>query len=202
MKLKAIVDQIQHETKVVQGDEAKDVTYTSRNTFPNDAAATEAFARSVAKLLDVNGWSTLSQFTADFALHDQAGHLKPQGPVQVGDYIRVDLPGPVPQNWVRVSHLDRQETWAEFTVQPSADPQDSKPDEIAHFFDQDARSTFRVALAGQTISAFEIGQQERINNQEPQAGERAVINTVVAEMGWLFYQKIQWKLLTDYLVHL
>lgn len=202
MKISNVVGQVQHEAKLAQGDEVKDVIYSSQNTFSDEQAAEEAFAHSVTKLLNVNGWSDLSLFASDFALHDPAGQLKPGGSAQMGDYIAITLPGPMPKNWVQIIHLDVQKNRAEFTVQPSHDPTKNKPDETAHFFCQEARSTFRVDRSGQTISAFEIGQQERINNEGPQAGERAIINTVIAEAGWLFYQKIQWKLLTDYLVHL
>ncbi len=200
MKLKSIVDQLQHEVKVMQGEETKDRVYASDRTFPDERAAGDAFATSVAKLLNVNGWSALSSLSASFALYDSAGRAKPNGPASVGDFIQIDLPGPMPTNWVRVIDTSLDEKLAEFTVQPSPDPMANKPDQIEHFFDQQARSTFRVVLDGRTISAYEIGRQEAINNQQPQAGERALVNTFIAETGWLFYQKIQWQLLTDYLV--
>ncbi|MBD2702465.1 hypothetical protein IC229_17585 [Spirosoma sp. BT702] len=202
MKLKAIVEQIQHESKVVQGEATKDMTYESHHTYLDESAAKEAFANSVAKLLNVNGWSDLSSLASDFALYDSIGRQKHAGPVEIDDFIQIGLPGPTPENWVRVISLSRSDNLAEFTVQPCPDPLASKPDQIDHFFAEQARSTFRVKLSGNTISAFEIGQHESINNQQPQAGERGFINTIIAEAGWLFYQKIQWKLLTDYLVHL
>jgi hypothetical protein len=201
MKLKSIADQIQHETNVVQGDETKDKVYSSQNTFPDEAAALDAFERSKEKLWNVNGWSSLSMFTADFVLHDPNGKPKSGGAPQIGDYIQIILPGPTPENWVRVVHTASEEKRAEFTVQPSKDPREKQSDEVKHFFHSEASSTFRVELAGNTISAFEIGKQEGINNQGAQAGDRGIINTVIAEGGWLFYQKIQWDLLTDYLVH-
>lgn len=202
MKLQNALDRIQYETDLLQGEETRDVSYTSEHTFPNESTAREAFAQSVTKLLNVNGWSALSSFTADFILHGPTGEPKAGGPPQPGDYIQIRLPGPMPENWVSVTHTDMNENRAEFTVQPSHDPHETDPSKIEHFFHQQARSTFRVELAGNTITASEIGKNEGINNQEPQAGNRAAINTVIAEAGWLFYQKIQWKYLTDYLVHL
>lgn len=202
MKLKAIVDQIQHEAHVLTGGEMKDRQYTSQNEFPDEATAQEAFRLSIEKLLTVDGWSDLSVLTADFHLHDHTGTPKPGGGPQRGDYIQIVLPGPAPENWVRVVHTATEEKRVEFTVQPSSDPRKKLSGEVEHFFDQQARSTFRVELSGKTITASEIGEHEAINNQGPQAGERGVINTVIAEGAWLFYQKIQWKLLTDYLVHL
>lgn len=200
MKLKTIVDQLQREAKAIQGEATKDSMYVSHATFPDEVAAGEGFTRSVAKLLTVNSWSGLSSISADFALFDSAGQAKPDGLVEVDDYIRIVLPGPTPENWVRVILVSLDTKRAEFTVQPSPDPMTNEPAQVDHFFTDQARSMFRVELVGRTISAFQLGQQEGINNQQPQAGNRALINTVIAETGWLFYQKIQWQLLTDYLV--
>lgn len=202
MDLKSIADKVQHEVNVVQGDEARDVSYVSQNTFANDVETDNAFARSVDKLLHVNGWSGLSTFTADFLLHDQHGQRKPDGKAEVGDYIKIVLPGPMPENWVRVIDCSAQENCVDFTVQPTHDPGRTNADKVEHFFSAEARSIFRVERAGTTITASEIGRDETINNQQPAAGDRAIVNTAIAEGGWLFYQKLQWKLLTDYLVHL
>jgi hypothetical protein len=93
---------------------------------------------------------------------------------------------------------------AEFTVQPSGEPSqggDEAGEEIEHFFRKEARSTFRVQLQGNTLIASEIGRHESINNQGAEAGNRAVINTVIAKGGWALGQKLQWQKLTDYLVH-
>lgn len=204
MKQQPVIDQLKHETKAVQGEATKDKTYSSQNTFPDEATARKAFAQSVEKLLNVNGWSGLSAFTADFSLYDSIGREKPAGPVQQGDYIQILLPGPTPENWVRVTDVASGERCVQFTVQPSHDPGSSHPEQTEHFFSEQARSTFRVELVGNTIRAAEIGRDESINNQQPEAGSlgRALVNTVIAEGGWLFYQKLQWQLLTNYLVHL
>ena len=194
-------EQVQTERELTGGERAKDLTYGSHRTYGDERLAAEAFPCSVTKLFDVAGWSSLGILSADFALYDSAGRDKPAGGVDTGDFVRITLPGPVPENWVRVIYTFRDDKRAEFTVQPCPDPMTDKPDQIDHFFDQQARSTFRVMRDGCTISAVEMGQHEAINNQQPQAGERAFINTLIAEAGWLFYQKIQWKLLTDYLVH-
>ena len=202
MENDAISDQIQHEAKAVQGEASKDKIYASERMFADEDAARNAFAESVCRLLNVIGWSDLSHFTADFVLYDPYGKPKPDELVQVGDYIAIVLPGPVPKNWVRVNNLVMEEDEVAFTVQPCPDPTENEPGKIAHFFDKTARSTFRLERFGATIRACQIGEHEIINNHDAQAGDRAIINTVIAEAGWLFYQKIQWKLLTDYLVQL
>lgn len=202
MKTKSIVDKTHHEVRALVGQATKDVRYSSQHTYSHESVARDAFERSVNKLLHVNGWSDLSVFTADFALHNQAGEPKPDGFPDVGDYIEITLPGPMPKNWVQVVHTVREPNRVEFTVRPSTEPQPENPNVIEHFFADTSSSTFRVELAGTTLTASEIGQNESINNQEPQAGDRATINTLIAEGGWLLYQKIQWKHLTNYLVHL
>ena len=40
-----------------------------------------------------------------------------------------------------------------------------------------------------------------INNKGEEAGDRKMINTLLAETGRVGFQQFQWKLLTDYLVH-
>jgi hypothetical protein len=66
---------------------------------------------------------------------------------------------------------------------------------------KEATSTFRVQRRGKSIYAYEIGKNEGINNEEEDAGNRKLINTLFAEGGWAGVQKLQWKKLTDYLVH-
>ncbi|UFH53321.1 hypothetical protein [Spirosoma sp. KNUC1025] len=205
MKLKPVLDEIQHELHVLTGDEAKHKTYSSEQTFADEQTALEAFARSKEKLFDVNTWSDLSSFTADFVLYDQTGNRVTYHPPKVGDYIEIDLPGPTPKNWVQVIDVTDEETKAEFTVRPSTRPQpdgQAEGEKIEHFFQSKATSTFRIERDGCTIKAYEIGRNEAINNQGPESGDRAIINTFIAEAGWLFHQPIQWKVLTDYLVHL
>ncbi len=80
--------------------------------------------------------------------------------------------------------------------------QEGNATEIKHFFIKEASSTFRVERHGTLIKALEIGKNEGINNQGPEAGDRTVINTLIAEGGWALFQEMQWDKLTRYLVHL
>ncbi len=198
--MSSILDKILHELKLVRGDASQDMTYQSKRTFLSEAAAQQAFDEAVDRLFHIDAWSDLSTFTADFALHDPQGVPKPDGTPAVGDYILIQLPGPLPENWVRVVNRVQQENWAAFVVRPSHNPQPANPQTIEHFFDGRASSTFLVERTGTTLTASEIGLDESINNQGVQAGDRAAVNVLIAETGWLFYQQFQWKTLTDYLV--
>jgi hypothetical protein len=194
------LDKVWQEGEAIFGDQSKDTTFSSQRTLPDRAGAEVAFARAVAKLFAVDGWSDLSGLTSTFALHDALGQKKAGDSPQVGDYIEIVLPGPLPENWVKVIDLRSDAERAEFTVSPSPAPGQADSPEVKHFFSKEATSTFRVSLRGNTIEAVEIGRNEGINNKGPEAGDRALVNTVVAVGGWAGVQAIQWNKLTDYLV--
>ncbi|GAB3892687.1 hypothetical protein GCM10028803_05770 [Larkinella knui] len=199
MKLTSIIDTIRHGVDLLKGEETVDKTYCSDKTHADEPTAQRAFDRAKEKLFAVDRWSDLSSLTADFHLYDQAGNRKTTGSPVVGDYIKVDLPGPAPENWVKVIHIIDEETRAGFTARPCADPND-KAAETEHFFSDTSTSTFHVEREGLTITACQIGKNERVNNEDAESGNRGAVNTVIAGAGWLFYQKIQWKTLTAYLV--
>ncbi|HLW21461.1 MAG TPA: hypothetical protein VKX33_14115 [Cyclobacteriaceae bacterium] len=202
MVFKKIIKKMQEEKEVILGDATKDKLYSSDNEFPTKEQASTEFKRSIQKLFHVNQWSDMPGITSTFELHDANGEKKPAIRPEVGDYVRIVLPGPVPENWVTVVDIKETEETAEFTVSPSINPTKRREDqdEIQHFFIPEATSTFKVQLADNRISAFEIGRNEGINNAED-AGNRKLLNTLIAEGGWAGVQEFQWNKLTDFLVH-
>ena len=198
----SIADQITKEIEVVKGERSKIKVYNSARAFPDIETAKLEFAKAKKKLFDVNAWSSIPGIgNANFTLHTPAGVRIGTGTATNGDFIKIDLPGPVPYYWVEVLNIKEEEDLAEFTVKPSHDPSQSEKREVTdHFFHEEARSTFRVQRRDNEIVAAEIGTGEEVNNEGREAGKRAVVNTVVAESGWAFFQKNQWKNLTDYLV--
>ena len=202
MNIKKLFSGLKKEAKVIEGEETKDKTYCSENEFPTREEAVDKFQLSVEKLFKVNDWSRLPGVTSKFILYSRYGTEKKFDRPEVKDYLKILLPGPTPENWVMVTNIKSSDSSAEFTVSPSKDPTDKEQDqkEIEHFFIDEATSTFRVELKGNTIKACELGRQEGINNQE-EGGDRKLINTIIAEGGWASFQKVQWKKLTDYLVH-
>jgi hypothetical protein len=204
MALGDFFDKLKKEAKVLQGEEARDKIYSSSNTYPDPAAALRAYRLSEQKLFDVNRWSDLPGINSTFALYDQYGRRVEEGHPNVGYYLLIDIPGPTPENWVRVTEITQEEGMAQFTVHPSERPKAKEEGEeaVEHFFAKEASSTFRVELRDTTLWAYEIGKNEYINNQGEEAGDRALVNTLVAEGGWAGFQKMQWEKLTRYLVHL
>lgn len=204
MSLKDIFNKAKKEVKVVQGEETKDKVYTNENTFADEATAIKEFERAKAKLFDVNGWSRLSGINSTFKLYNRQGQPSNAEMPEVGFYMEIILPASSIENWVQITDLKVTDNLAEFTVHPSEKPkpQAENEAEVEHFFIKEASSTFRVAREGSKLIGYEIGKNEGINNQGEEAGNRAVLNTLVAEGGWALFQEMQWDKLTKYLVHL
>ena len=203
MFLKDIYEKLKKEIKVLQGDETKDKVYCSDHTYPTEAAAQTAFERAKQKLFDVNKWTDLEGINSTFELYDQRGRRSIAGQPEVGFYMKIILPAPAPENWVKITDINQDATSAEFVVHPSEQPSERNETDppTEHFFIKEATSTFRVERHGNQLLACEIGRDEGINNQGDEAGDRAVINTLIAEGGWAGVQALQWNKLTDYLVH-
>jgi hypothetical protein len=197
------IHEIKEESKVIKGEKSKDKTYSSVKEFTDEQSAKAGFQRSVEKLFDVNAWSDIPGVAnAAFQLFSPDGTPLRRTYIENGDFVKIDLPGPLPFYWVKVTEITKEENSAQFSVQPTYDPTDKTDDKTVtdHFFRDQARSIFRVERNGRNITAMEIGINEAINNQEAEAGEKRLINTLVSEGGWAVFQKYQWKNLTDYLV--
>lgn len=204
MGIKDIVNKVKEEVKVLQGEATKDKLFENRNSYLTEAEAAEAFARAKQKLFDVNEWTNMSGINSTFQLHDHLGRRTTAQKPEEGYYMKIVLPGAELDNWVRITSVHEDEQLAEFVVHPSEQPKNlgDGDAEVEHFFTKEASSTFRVRREGTTIYGFEIGKNEAINNQGKEAGDRAVLNTFVAEGGWALFQELQWEKLTRYLVHL
>lgn len=204
MSLKDIFNKIKEEVKVVKGEETKDKLYSNEHTYPDEATAIQEFERSKKKLFDVNEWSNMSGINSSFQLYDNRGRRSTSKQPELGYYIKIVLPGTTMDNWVKITDIHVEENLAEFIVHPSEQPKElgEGEAEVEHFFIKEASSTFRVKREGNTIYGYEIGKNEGINNQGEEAGERALINTLIAEGGWAGVQALQWDKLTKYLVHL
>ncbi|MCJ8166748.1 hypothetical protein MKJ04_18015 [Pontibacter sp. E15-1] len=204
MGLKDLFENLKKEVKVMQGEETKDKVYTNHHEFADEATAIQELERAKQKLFDVNQWTKMAGFNSEFHLHDGNGQRTTAQRPEVGFYIEIILPASTIENWVQITDIRVEDNLAEFIVHPSEKPQEIGHGEktIEHFFIKEASSTFRVLREGNTLHAFEIGKNEGINNQGEEAGDRALMNTLVAEGGWAGIQALQWDKLTRYLVHL
>ncbi|MEP2058084.1 MAG: hypothetical protein ABJJ05_09780 [Maribacter litoralis] len=184
-------------------EELKDKTYTSYIHMNDESLVNELFQAAKEKLYNVNLWSNLPGITSHFQMYTSAGDKKQSPKPEVNDYIKINLPGPFPENWVIVTEVTEEKDMAQFTVSPSESPVEKweQDEEIEHFFIKEATSTFQVERKDNSIYAHEIGKNEGINNEGDEAGNRKLINTILAKGGWAGFQQYQWKKLLDYFVN-
>lgn len=196
------MEDIKKEKGLLKGEGTIDRTFHSETKYSSKEVAEKAFERAVDKLFNVNAWSKLPGISSRFQVHTAAGEAKDSLELKCGEFIRISLPGPVPENWVVITDIRRDIHMAQFTVSPSIDPtREDERNTIRHFFKDGATSTFKVELLDLVLYGYEIGIGEGINNRGRKAGNRKLINTLVAEAGWIGFQKFQWKKITDYFVH-
>jgi hypothetical protein len=203
MEIRNIYKSLKRKVKELEGAESRNQHFSSQNDFPDEDTARKEFERAKLKLFDINKWSELPGFSSEFKLYNDRGELKSAKKPEIGDYVLIDLPTPAPSNWVKVVDIKEEENMAEFIVSPSGDPKakGKEAKEIKHFFIDEASSTFRVKREHKSIFAYEIGKNIAINNKGEEAGDRKIVNTIIAGSGWAGLQKLQWENLTDYLVH-
>ncbi|MDJ1480814.1 hypothetical protein QNI19_11150 [Cytophagaceae bacterium DM2B3-1] len=217
MDLKSKIDQIKNKLKteadILSGKESKSKVFESVRQLTDQENGEQEWSKAQQRLFDVDRWSDVGGIsTASFLLHDSMGNRVTRKIPQVGDKISIDLPGPLPLNWVEVVQIKEEPEKAEFIVCPTSDPtktvdsdQDFSGEDLVgedqvtdHFFTSDALSIFRVERKGKQLTATQIGLHEKINNSTEEAGNKALLNTLVAESGWLLFQPHQWQTLTDY----
>lgn len=204
MGIKDIINKVKSEVKVLKGDETKDKVYTNQNIFADEETAKREFERAKQKLFDINQWSDLEGINSTFLLYDNRGRRTSANMPEVGYYIKIILPASPIENWVQIASINIEADMAEFVVHPSEKPSELTDNEevVQHFFIKEASSTFRVERRGNTLTGYEIGKNEGINNQGEEAGNRALLNTLIAEGGWAGVQGLQWDKMTRYYVHL
>lgn len=168
--------------------------------------AVELFQKARHRLLNVNSWDEYSGIaSAVFELRNKDGE-KLSRPPQTGDLIRIDLPGPGTvsgkgYDWVRIeaiednSNSDKEDESFAFRVRPVKSPV-SSDDAPAHFYTDDATSTFVIERHGNTVSAAEIGRNE-VSNTESDSVADKIRNTLVAAGAKNGLAYPQWKSLME-----
>lgn len=197
MAAEDFLDKLKHEWEVIKGEAGKDKTFCSEQDYADELAAEAAFRQGQERLFAVNSWSQLPGINSTFALYNQQAEPTEQKP-GVGYYIKIVLPGLPVENWVEIAEIEETETATQFTVHPCPNPTNASP-ETQHFFVKEASSTFRIEKTGYIVRSYQIGKNEKINNQSYQAGDRSFLNTLIAEGAWAGFQDVQWGKLTDYL---
>lgn len=189
------------QSSLVPGNDTGVSSDSSHHITMADAKTAEVFFEVVKqRLLDVNRWHDLSgKGTAVFQLTDEKGNHVDRA-VKLGDHFRIDIPGPGSvsgkgYDWVQVeaiehSHENDSEVLA-IRVRPADNPLSSN-DRVAHFFSEEASSTFSVTKTGKTITASVQGRNEKPNVQTGNVIDK-VRNTMIAAGAMIGLNKPQWK---------
>lgn len=158
--------------------------------------AARVFQEARRRLLDVSNWGSISNgLSASFTLTDDEGHEKQEPPVK-GDHFRIDIPGPGPAagngyDWVRVELIEEHPGRSiMIRVRPSVDP--GKKEGTAHFFNQEATSSFIVRREGNTVYAQVHGRNELPNTEGENIADR-IRNILTGLSAGAGLSKIQWR---------
>ncbi|PWS29276.1 hypothetical protein DHW03_05515 [Pedobacter yonginense] len=171
-------------------------------TFPTNEEAQQCFDLAKARLLDVSNWHVISKIEASaFCLVDATNSKVQRGP-QIGDFIRIDVPGPGTKagkgfDWVKIEHMENHQENADHIFTMRARP-DTAPatnaHETTHFFKSEATSNFIVRKHGLTVSAEVHGRNELPNTEADHLIDKAR-NLAVATGSFLGFSVVQWNLL-------
>jgi hypothetical protein len=162
------------------------------------------FVEAARRLLNVNSWHDIAgPGSATFQLTDEQ-ERKVDRMAKVGDFIRIDIPGPGPAtgdgyDWVRIEAIeDKPDPGADHEsliihVRPASNPGNSEPD-VAHFFGDSATSTFMVERNNLKVTASIHGRNEVPNTDVGRTVDK-VRNAVVANAATSGIAALHWSLL-------
>ena len=151
-------------------------------------------------------WTDLcGSLAAGFQLADDSGHDL-QGHAAVNDFIRIDIPGPGPQegrgyDWVQVEKVEQPVSHGTdelfvIQVRPSPAPPVKDGAEPAHFLEDSATSTFVLERNGKRVSMTVFGRNEVPNTKFAENPDK-LRNKMVGALGAMGLSKLQWKTLVQ-----
>ena len=176
----------------------------SEKKFTTEEEAKEFYLVAKSRLLQPNKWHEYAgKATADFQLTNEKGEPE-QKEIREGFHFRIDIPGPGSTtgegyDWVKIEKIKEVENGDEkivsIQVRPATNPLNEKKD-VAHFFSEEATSSFMITLKGKKVKAGIYGRNEKPNtgaDSLPDKARNAAIAT--GAMGGL--AKLQWKSLVN-----
>ncbi len=185
----------------------KDIEHSEVAADENDARKLFMIARN--RLVSVNRWQEYSDgVSSEFSLTGPDG-VPVDRTAEQGDYFRISIPAPGPAegdgyDWVRIEEIDDRSApqgayeCMAIRVRPAPDPT-KKVENVAHFFEETATSSFVVERNGKTVKAGVYGRNESPNTETSNVIDK-VRNAVVGIGAMLGLATVQWKNLVKGLV--
>lgn len=182
---------------------------TSRSvTLDTEPEAEDFYFIVRNRLLDVDNWYRTAKLPmSTFELVNTSSQLGIPT-ASVGDYIKVDIPGPGPSNqehvdYVRIESIDETDEndvqVVTLTLRPSAEPKAALDADVQHFFSGVSTSTFQVMRDRKTITASYFGRNEVINKDVSSFTDK-VRNIIVGWAAKLGLSFPQWDALVNGMV--
>jgi hypothetical protein len=169
----------------------------------NEEEAKTFFKSLKRRLFLVNNWHQYAgTATASFQLTDNKGIPVIRKP-KASDYFKIDIPGPGTEtgkghDWVRVETIEENEDYVGIRVRPAPNPTNQK-NEVAHFFSEEATSSFIVKREGNKITAGVYGRNEKPNTGTETLTDK-LRNAAIATGAISGFSKLQWKSLVNGLI--
>ncbi|MBT1705114.1 hypothetical protein [Chryseosolibacter indicus] len=185
----------------------KDITHTV--VAIDEDAARKLFVIARNRLYDVNRWHELcGPASATFSITDGNGD-QVNRTAEKGDYFQIDLPAPGPtegkgHDWVYIEAIEDQSDStgpyesAAIRVRPTQNPKE-KGDNVAHFFENEATSTFVVERKGLEVTAAVFGRNEKPNTSTDNIIDK-VRNAIVGVTAIFGLSNAQWNSLVKGLI--
>lgn len=177
----------------------KDIEHRVEAGEINDARKLFFVARN--RLLDVNHWHEYaSPISGKFQIVDGEGR-EVDRTAEMGDYLRIDIPAPDNEeghgfDWVKIEAIEDESDSTgpnekiAFRVRPSASPTDPAH-HAAHFFNEEATSTFVVERNDREVKAAVYGRNE-VPNTDADNTKDKIRNTLVGLGAMLGASNVQW----------
>jgi len=185
----------------------KEVEADASAEWKDDNEAKGFYETAKRRLLYVNHWHKLAGLiSARFQLIDSNG-TEVERSVEKGDYLRIDIPGPGSKegdgyDWVRVEELSEKEKdniqSIGFRVRPAKNPF-GKKNEPAHFYSEEATSSFIVTREGKKVTAAIIDRNIKPNDEVGSITD-AIRHTAIGMSAIGAFSKLQWQNLADGIV--
>lgn len=169
-----------------------------------EVSAIKIFNDAAHRMLDVNSWHKMTGIvSANFTLFDVFKN-EVNSSATTGHFIRIDIQGPGPSSgdgydWVQIEAIERTageggevETIA-MRVRPCHQPGTTSED-IAHFFKEDATSTFLISRNRKKIVSSYHGRNEVLNNNTEKVLDN-VRNVVMGSVALAGVSEMQWNAL-------
>ena len=195
------------ENNIPKQEQGSKMDAVSDAKFRDEIMAQEFYHIARMRLLEVYKWDEICGYaSATFTLLDGQGQ-EVKRPAEEGDYFKINIPGPGSTagegyDYVRVEQIDEESSAGNQTtsirVRPCPNPL-TEGDDVAHFFKDEATSTFMVSRIGTEVLAEVHGRNEMPNTDAKGLVDK-IRNTVVglgAKIGLSFPQ---WKVLVRAIV--